>query len=119
MPRARPFQSAVTAGEFSPKLDGRVDIQRYGNACKTLENFVALPHGAITRRAGTHYVATTKTRRRAIACGCIPFEFTDTQAYVLEFGDAYFRVYMNHGQVLDGGCRRRTSPRTPSRICRS
>src|SRR4030095_11856793 len=101
MARARPFQSAVTAGEFSPKLDGRGDIQRYGNACKTLENFVALPHGAITRRAGTHYVATSKVSGLRIRL--IPFEFSDTQAYVLEFGHTYFRVYMNHGQVLDGG----------------
>ena len=101
MARARPFQSAITAGEFSPKLDGRVDIQRYGQACKTLENFVALPHGAITRRNGTHYVATTKTAGHRVRL--IPFEFSDTQAYVLSFGDFYFRVFMNHGLVLNAG----------------
>ena len=101
MARARPYQSAVTAGEFSPKLEGRVDIQRYAMACKTLENFVALPHGAITRRPGTHYVAQSRNLGHRIRL--IPFEFSDTQAYVLEFGHTYIRFYMNGGQILSGG----------------
>lgn len=99
MARARPYQSAVTAGEFSPKLEGRVDIQRYAFACKTLENFVALPHGAITRRSGTHYVAQAKLLGSKIRL--VPFEFSDTQAYILEFGHQYIRFYMNGGQILN------------------
>jgi len=97
MPRARTFQSQVTNGEFSPRLDGRVDIQRYGAALRRMENFIALPHGGAKRRSGTHYVAAVKdstTRVRLIG-----FEFSDTQAYVIEFGNLYLRFYMNAGQI--------------------
>ena len=33
----------------------------------------------------------------------IPFEFSTTQTYILEFGDQYMRVYKDKGQVLSGG----------------
>lgn len=101
MPRARTFQSTVTAGEFSPRLDGRVDIARYGAALKTMENFIALPHGGAKRRPGSHYVAEVKTSSARVRL--IRFEFSDTQAYALEFGNLYLRFYRNGGQILDGG----------------
>jgi hypothetical protein len=99
--RARPFQNNFSAGEFSPRLEGRTDLSRYANAVKTLENFVAQPHGGVKRRAGTHFVAEMKDS--AVRGRLIPFEFSDTQAYVLEFGNLYVRFYMNMGQILDGG----------------
>src|SRR5678815_1009790 len=97
MARARTFQSQTTSGEFSPRLDGRVDIARYGAALKTMENFVAQPHGGSKRRTGTHFVAEVKdsTQRTEL----LEFEFSDTQAYVIEAGDRYFRFYMNMGQI--------------------
>ena len=35
-----------TAGELSPRLDGRTDLGKYFNGTKTLENMVVHPHGA-------------------------------------------------------------------------
>lgn len=101
MARGRTFQAQVTAGEFSPRLDGRVDLGRYGSALRTMENFVALPHGAAKRRAGSHFVAEVKDSTQRVRL--IGFEFSDTQAYVLEFGHLYVRFYMNMGQILSGG----------------
>ena len=53
-------QNNFTAGQLSPRLRGRVDIQKYQNGAKTLTNVKVLPHGGITKRGGFHYVAEGK-----------------------------------------------------------
>ena len=90
-----------TAGELSPRLDGRTDVNKYFNGCSRLENFIIHPHGGASRRPGTKFIASVKTA--ANATRLIPFEFSVTQAYVLEFGHNYFRIYKDGGQVVDSG----------------
>lgn len=90
-----------TGGEFSPRLDGRNDLSKYTSACKTLENFVIYPHGSAARRSGTNFVAEVKDSSKSTRL--IPFEFSTTQTYMLEFGDQYIRFYRNNGQILSGG----------------
>ena len=82
-----PF-SNFTAGELSPRLDGRTDVSKYFNGCKTLQNFVIHPHGGASRRPGTKFVREVKTSSNFTRL--IPFEFNVTQAYILEFGENYF-----------------------------
>jgi hypothetical protein len=89
-----------TGGELSPRLDGRNDLTKYSSSCKTLENFIIYPHGAAARRSGTTFVAevassVNKTR-------LIPFEFSTTQTYMLEFSNLKIRVYKDNGSVLEG-----------------
>jgi len=89
-----------TGGELSPRLDGRNDLTKYSSGCKTLENFIVYPHGAAARRSGTTFVAEVadsdnKTR-------LIPFEFSTTQTYMLEFSNLKMRVYKDDGSVLEG-----------------
>jgi hypothetical protein len=81
-------------------LDGRTDLQKYFQGCKTLQNMVVHPHGGATRRPGTNLIAETKSNGEA---RLIPFEFSTTQTYVLEFGNTYMRVYKDGGQVLNSG----------------
>ncbi len=50
MARVSPIQTNFTAGELSPRLEGRVDISKYFNGCRTLENMVIHPHGGASRR---------------------------------------------------------------------
>ena len=90
-----------TAGQLSPRLDGRTDVTKYFNGCSRLENFVIHPHGGASRRPGTKFIAAVKTA--ANATRLIPFEFSVTQTYVLEFGNNYFRIYKDGGQVTAGG----------------
>ena len=85
-----PF-SNFTAGELSPRLDGRTDVSKYFNGCKTLQNFVIHPHGGASRRPGTKFVREVKTSSNFTRL--IPFEFNVTQAYILEFGENYFRIH--------------------------
>ena len=90
-----------TAGELSPRLDGRNDLAKYSAGCATVENMVIYPHGAAARRPGTQYVASVKTP--ANKTRLIPFEFSTEQTYILEFGDQYIRFYRNNGQIESGG----------------
>lgn len=101
MPRVTPIITNFTAGELSPFLDGRVDISRYYNSAKTLENFLTLPAGGIKRRPGTYYVEEVKDSTRKTRL--IPFQFSTSQAYIIEFGDRYCRFYANRGQILSSG----------------
>ena len=90
-----------TAGEFSPRLDGRNDLAKYSSACKRLENFVVFPHGSVVRRPGTTFISEVKDSTKKTRL--IPFEFSTTQTYMLEFGNQYIRIYKDKGQVLDSG----------------
>ena len=90
-----------TGGELSPRLDGRNDLAKYPTGCKTLENMIIYPHGSAARRSGTQYVAEVKDSTKETRL--IPFEFSTTQTYILEFGDQYIRFYKDNGQILSGG----------------
>ena len=90
-----------TGGELSPRLDGRNDLTKYSSGCKTLENFIIYPHGSAARRPGTTFVAEVKNHNKKARL--IPFEFSTTQTYILEFGDQIIRIYKDQGQVQSGG----------------
>nr|BAR15332.1 putative tail tubular protein B [uncultured Mediterranean phage uvMED] len=90
-----------TGGELSPRLDGRNDLAKYPTGCKTLENMIVFPHGSAARRSGTQFVAEVKDSSKETRL--IPFEFSTTQTYMLEFGNQYIRFYKDNGQILSGG----------------
>ncbi len=101
MAAAAPNQSNFISGEFSPLVQGRVDSDRYKTAVDTCLNAFPLLQGPWCRRSGTMFVAETKTS--SLKSRLIPFEFSITQAYVLEFGNAYIRFYANEGVVTSMG----------------
>jgi hypothetical protein len=98
--KASPIQNSFNAGELSPQLRGRVDLSKYKNGCETLENFLPQVFGPAQKRPGTRFVRATKfgTQRSRL----IPFEFSDTQSFALEFGDEYIRFHTAGGTVLQG-----------------
>jgi hypothetical protein len=100
MAKASPAFTNFTAGELSPRLDGRTDVGKYFNGCKKLQNFVVHPHGGASRRPGTVFVREVKNS--AHNARLIPFEFNVTQTYILEFGDTYFRIHKDGGTVVTG-----------------
>jgi len=101
MPRTTIPLTSFVSGEFSAKLDGRTDFEKYNSGVKTLENFLVHPQGAATRRVGTQYIASVKTA--SLKTRLIPFEFNTEQTYVIEAGNTYFRFYKDKGQILDSG----------------
>lgn len=98
--KSSPILTAFNAGELSPNLEGRVDLEKYPKGCAVLEGFLPLVQGPVKRRAGFRYVTPTKSSGKA---WLVRFEFSATVAYVLEFGDLYVRFYTNHGVLLSGG----------------
>jgi hypothetical protein len=101
MARVAAQLSNFTAGELSPRLDGRNDLAKYSAGCATVENMVIYPHGAAARRPGTTFIAEVKSN--AAKTRLIPFEFSTTQTYILELGNQYMRFYRDNGQILSGG----------------
>ena len=98
MAKASHIQVSFNAGELSPTLEGRIDMSKYASGCAHLDNFIPLVQGGAMKRSGTRFVKEVKTS--ANATRLIPFEFGTTQAYILEFGDQYIRVYKDGAQVL-------------------
>jgi len=101
MPKAAAIQTNFTAGELSPRLEGRVDISKYFNGVRTLKDMIIHPHGGTTRRGGTLHISNTKVGTKKIRL--IPFQFSVTQAYMLEFGENYIRFYRDNFLIGGGG----------------
>lgn len=97
MTRASPIITNFNAGELSPRMDGRVDVEKYHAGAHKMENAVPLIQGGCTKRSGTRFVAEVKND--ATFTRLIPFEFNITQAYVIEAGNLYFRFYTNNGRI--------------------
>ena len=101
MPTRFKSQYNFNAGELSPRLYGRSDINKYDNGLKTATNCNVLPHGPVVRRNGTKYVAEVKTSSSEVRL--IKFQFDQDTAYILEFGNLYIRFYKDQGQLQSGG----------------
>jgi len=95
VPRFGHLNNAFNAGEFSPHIYGRTDIDKYKSAAARIENFIIYAEGGVHRRSGTRFVAEVKdsTKRSRL----IPFVFSTEQAYSLEFADEVIRVFVNEG----------------------
>ena len=101
MSKAAPLQGNFNGGEFSPLLYGRVDQERYRTGLATCLNYIPTIQGGLIRRPGTKYVAEVESSAKATRL--VRFEFSVTQAYILEFGDKYLRFYRNRAQITSGG----------------
>ncbi len=96
MPKVSPLQSDFSGGEFSSLLHGRVGSDRYKAALKTVLNYVPTIQGPLTRRPGTAFVFPTKDNGIARLQA---FEFSITQAYMLEFGHGYIRFFKDEANI--------------------
>ena len=95
MPKAAPAQNGFNAGEWSPLLLGRQDLEKYSRALYVCKNAIPLTQGAWSRRPGTVYMHQARHHNKE--CRLFPFQFSVTQTYTLEFGEYYIRFFTNHG----------------------
>lgn len=98
MARVSTIVTNFQSGELSPRLEGRIDLQKYSSGAQTLENMIVYPQGGATRRPGTYYAGTSKDGGKV---RLIDFEFSDEQAYVMEFGNNYIRFYKDGGVLTE------------------
>lgn len=93
MPRTdRTPQRSFAGGEQSPNLDARADLARWKTALATLENFVLLVQGGVTRRSGLRDVY------EALASSTlIPFAYNESDGYAVEVSAGAFRFFRDFG----------------------
>lgn len=107
MPNIVYIQNSFAGGEFDPQMQSKIDLAKYKTGCKTMRNFFSHVNGCASTRQGTLYVAATKystTSQSAVKnVKLIPFQFSTSQSYMLEFGDFYIRFFKNGAPILSAG----------------
>ncbi|NIF51406.1 hypothetical protein [Burkholderia sp. Ax-1724] len=93
------IQPSFAAGELSPALWSRVDLDKYHVGAALLRNFFVDFRGGASNRAGTAFTGPCVSA--ATANRLIPFTFSTVQTYALLFGNRTMRVVMNGGLVLE------------------
>jgi hypothetical protein len=101
MGRASTVQNAFNAGELSSLLLGRQDVDKYAAGLFVCLNAIPLTQGGWTRRPGTAYLHQCKHHNKLARL--IPFTYSITQKYVLEFGEQYIRFFTEHGILTAAG----------------
>jgi hypothetical protein len=48
--------TSFNAGELSPKINERQDVEKYSSGCRTLEDFIPIKYGCVERRPGTLFI---------------------------------------------------------------
>lgn len=99
MPQLHLLKNSFAGGEISPELYSRIDLSLYNKGLRQGRNFTVRPSGGIQNRPGTQYIATAKNDNEKVRI--IPFEFSSTQNYILEFGDYYCRFYFMGGSQIN------------------
>ncbi|WP_250533980.1 hypothetical protein [Caballeronia sp. AZ10_KS36] len=97
MPNVRNLSRSFAAGEITPELFGRVDLDQFQTGLATCRNFITLPHGPAANRPGFAFVLETKNSAKKSRL--IPFSYSTTQTMALEFGDGYVRFH-TEGKTL-------------------
>lgn len=97
MARVSPLLGRLNAGELSPRLEGRPDLEFQQAGFRTLENMIPLVQGPTTRRPGTRFIKELKSSSNQTTL--VPFIFSTSQAYMLEFGGQYIRFYRDKGRL--------------------
>ncbi len=86
-----PRINRFNAGEWSPLLDGRWDLEDYQSAMRKCNGFIPLKYGPLERSTGTEYIAETKDSTKESRL--VRFRFSATTNYVMEFGENYIRWF--------------------------
>ncbi|MEM6354085.1 MAG: hypothetical protein AAF844_00170 [Pseudomonadota bacterium] len=92
-------QIAFSAGEVSPLVYERFDIEKFAQAAKRLENVIVREQGGVTLRPGTRHVALTPDQTGTIRLA--PFEESANDTMLLEFTVGRLRLVQDGGYILD------------------
>lgn len=100
MTKLTTIQTTFASGELDPSLSGQEDLKAYREGARQIRNGVRRATGGVGRRPGFDDVAGMFEARLE------EFEFSDTQRYVLAFGDQTLSVFDLNGVRLQqiSGC---------------
>lgn len=100
MANIKNLDRSFAAGEITPELFGRVDLDQFQTGLALCRNFFTLPHGPAVNRSGFAFVLETKNS--ATRSRMIPFTYSTTQTMAMEFGVGYIRFHTNGQTLLNG-----------------
>lgn len=95
------FLPSFNAGELDPRMDARVGLDKYLAGCRTLQNFIPIPYGGVSKRPGTLTLAETLDGAKQTRIE--PFRFSIDTQYLLEFGHLTMRFMGNRRLVTNIG----------------
>jgi hypothetical protein len=84
------FLNSFNSGQLSTKMKWRIDTEKRGMGVEELENLLIRPQGMTYRRPGTEYIADANSVENIVL---IPFEYSNTDAYAMEFGHNYIAFF--------------------------
>lgn len=87
-------QKSFAGGELAPTLYGQTDMPKYANGLKLMRNFFPSRQGSAVSRPGTTLCGAVKNSS-AGKVRLVPFVYSNTASYVLEFGNNYIRFWKN------------------------
>lgn len=99
MPKLTVAKNNFSAGEISPDLWGRSDLQGYMNGAAMLRNVLLRPTGGITRRPGLRHIDVLGNPE---AVRLLSFSFNTDQTYLMVLTALRLRVYRGDERVFDG-----------------
>lgn len=95
------IQTSFAAGELAPSIFAHTDLSKYKSGAALMRNwFVDYRSGASTC-PGTAFVIQALISGKPVRL--IPFQFSSSVAYIIEFGDFYCRFITDGGAVLETG----------------
>lgn len=93
------IQPSFNGGEVSPRLDGRVDLDKYHSGLGVARNFMVDIRGGVSTRPGLQFNGLAPDQ--ATCPVLIPFIFSASQTYDLLLGDGYMCVFRDDGFVTE------------------
>lgn len=95
------IQYAFIAGEVSPKLFARTDLEKYDLGVAEAYNFFVDYRGGLSSRPGSVFVDYIKDDDKATKMFEFSFAPDDANTYVVLFGDEYVRFLQDGAYVLE------------------
>lgn len=94
-------QVTFDGGEWSPTLDGRVDLAKYAGACKVLENFIPRPQGGASKRPGMEYRGKLQTG--STDGKLVEFELKGANSIIIAIGGGKAKFFKNGAAIQSAG----------------
>lgn len=90
-------QRAFNRGIVGPSIEARSDLELFQSAVRDLVNMFVLVEGGAANRAGYEFIQKLKEPGAKM----FPFEVNVNQAYLLEIGSNYMRVFLDGAPVRE------------------
>jgi hypothetical protein len=94
-------QRSFAGGELSPAMYAHTDQTKYASGLRTLRNMFVRRHGGVANRPGTEFIGEVKDSSKVVILR--KFVLSDSQTYVLEFGEGYIRFFKNGARLNVSG----------------